>query len=108
MPGATQCWLPRVRLALYAERVALALRNFAHPSSTMSDAAVLIAELRDLLAEVATMGDPATGMLSPGERAQLRARLDALWARRAEFPLDDLGLALFERARRIVDGALDS
>ncbi|HSV19920.1 MAG TPA: hypothetical protein VLR71_16015 [Casimicrobiaceae bacterium] len=74
----------------------------------MPDAAVLIAELRDLLAEVATMGDPVTGMLSPGERAQLRARLDALWARRAEFPLDDLGLALFERARRIVDGALDS
>jgi hypothetical protein len=74
----------------------------------MSDAAVLIAELRDLLAEVGTMGDPETGMLSPGERAQLRARLDALWTRRAEFPLDELGLALFERARRIVDGALDS
>ena len=74
----------------------------------MPDAAALIVALQDILADIETMGDPTTGALSPHERAQLRARLDRLWARRADFPLDELGLALFERARRIVDGARDS
>lgn len=73
----------------------------------MTDASTLIRALQDIVADVETMGD-ASGRLSPGERAQLRDRLDALWARRAEFPMDDVGIALFERARRIVDGALDS
>ena len=74
----------------------------------MSDAATLIRALQDIVADIETMGDPATGKLSPEERDQLRGRLDALWARRTEFPIDDVGIALFERARRIVDGALDS
>jgi hypothetical protein len=69
---------------------------------------VLIHALQDLLEQIEEMGDPATGRLSLGERARLRAALDALWSRRAEFPMDELSLALFERARRIVDGALDS
>jgi hypothetical protein len=73
----------------------------------MSDASTLIRALQDIVADIETMGD-ASGRLSPGEREQLRDRLDALWARRAEFPMDDVGLALFERARRIVEGALDS
>ncbi|HTI46596.1 MAG TPA: hypothetical protein VMB76_08565 [Casimicrobiaceae bacterium] len=68
----------------------------------------LIEALEGILADIDTMGDPVTGSLSPGERDELRARLEALWVRRAEFPLDELGLALFERARRLVDGALDS
>jgi hypothetical protein len=74
----------------------------------MSDAASLIRALQAILVDVESMGDPATGKLLPGERERLRARLDALWERRAEFPLDEMGVALFERARRIVDGALDS
>ena len=74
----------------------------------MSDANDLIRALESIVADIDAMGDPATGCLTPGERDELRARLDALWARRAEFPLDEMGLALFERARRIVDGALDS
>jgi hypothetical protein len=74
----------------------------------MTQAEALIRALERILADIDSMGDPDTGRLTPGERDELRARLDALWARRAEFPLDDLGLALFERARRIVDGALDS
>ena len=74
----------------------------------MSDATSLIRALETILVDIESMGDPATGRLSPTEREQLRVRLDALWARRAEYPLDDLSLALFERARRIVDGALDS
>lgn len=73
----------------------------------MSDAATLIRALQDIVADIETMGD-ASGRLSPAERDQLRERLDALWARRAEFPMDEVGLALFERARRIVEGALDS
>ena len=73
----------------------------------MTDASTLIRELQDIVADIETMGD-ASGRLSPGEREQLRERLDALWGRRGEFPMDDVGLALFERARRIVDGALDS
>ena len=74
----------------------------------MANATDLIAALQDILLDIETMGDPATGALSPEERRRLRERLDALWARRAEFPLDDMGVALFERARRIVDGARDS
>lgn len=74
----------------------------------MSDATALIHALQAILVDIESMGDPQTGQLSPAERAQLRERLDALWTRRADFPLDDLCLALFERARRIVDGALDS
>jgi len=73
----------------------------------MTDASTLIRELQDIVADIETMGD-ASGRLSPGEREQLRERLDALWARRSEFPMDEVGLALFERARRIVEGALDS
>jgi hypothetical protein len=68
----------------------------------------LIEALEGILADIDNMGDPDTGCLSPGERDELRTRLEALWVRRAEFPLDELGLALFERARRMVDGALDS
>jgi hypothetical protein len=74
----------------------------------MADATALIRALEAILSDIDTMGDPDTGQLSANERDQLRERLDALWARRAELPLDELGLALFERARRIVDGALDS
>ena len=77
-------------------------------AARMSDVATLIHALQVILADIDTMGDPATGRLSPAEREQLRGRLDALWARRAEFTLDEVSLALFERARRIVDGALDS
>lgn len=68
----------------------------------------LIDALQNLVAQIEDMGDPRTGRLSAGERERLRIQLDALWRRRADVPLDDLGLALFERARRIVDGALDS
>lgn len=74
----------------------------------MSDPDELIHELESIVADIDTMGDPDTGRLSPQERQQLRERLDALWERRAEFSLDELGVALFERARRLVDGALDS
>jgi len=74
----------------------------------MTDAGALIRELEAILVDIESMGDPSSGALLPGERARLRAALDALWARRAEFPLDEMGVALFERARRIVDGALDS
>ena len=74
----------------------------------MSDATALIRALEAILVDIESMGDPATGRLSPTEREQLRSRLDGLWTRRADFPLDDMTLALFERARRIVDGALDS
>ena len=74
----------------------------------MSDAAPLIQALQTILVDIESMGDPATGRLSPTERESLRERFDALWARRGEFPLDEMSLALFERARRIVDGALDS
>lgn len=70
--------------------------------------AELIQELESIVNDIDTMGDPDTGRLSPGERDQLRQRLEALWVRRDEFDLDELGLALFERARRMVDGALDS
>jgi hypothetical protein len=73
----------------------------------MTDAATLIRALQDIVADIDTMGD-ASGRLSPSEREQLRQRLDALWARRTEFPMDDVAIALFERARRIVEGALDS
>jgi hypothetical protein len=73
----------------------------------MADATTLIAALQDIVSDIETMGD-ASGRLSPAERELLRRRLDALWARRAEFPMDEVALALFERARRIVDGALDS
>jgi hypothetical protein len=73
----------------------------------MADASRLIQALQEIVADIETMGD-ASGRLSPGERDQLRDRLDALWARRAEFPMDEVAIALFERARRIVDGALDS
>jgi hypothetical protein len=72
------------------------------------DAEELIRALEDLLAQIEDMGDPATGRLSPGERQRLRQQLDALWAQRAGVPLDALGVALFEHARRIVDGVLDS
>ena len=74
----------------------------------MTDVNDLIAALQSILGDVETMGDPATGKLTPVERERLRTRLDALWERRHEFPLDEIGVALFERARRIVDGALDS
>ena len=74
----------------------------------MPDAAPLIHALQAILVDIESMGDPSTGSLSPFERDRLRDRLDALWARRDEFPLDELCVALFERARRIVDGALDS
>ena len=73
----------------------------------MPDAADLIRALQEILGDIDSMGD-ASGRLSPGERAHVRERLDALWERRADYPMDDLGIALFERARRIVDGALDS
>jgi hypothetical protein len=68
----------------------------------------LIDALTDLLAQIEDMGDPRTGRLSAGERERLGAQLDALWRQRGDVPLDELGVALFERARRIVDGALDS
>jgi hypothetical protein len=68
----------------------------------------LIEALEDLLGQIEDMGDPGTGRLSPGERDHLRQQLDRLWAQRDAMPLDDLGIALFERARRIVDGAPDS
>jgi hypothetical protein len=68
----------------------------------------LIDALQDLLAQIEDMGDPQTGRLSAGERERLRTQLDLLWRQRADVPLDELGVALFERARRIVDGALDS
>ena len=74
----------------------------------MSNAASLIRALETILVDIESMGDPATGRLSPAEREALRERLDALWVRRAQFPLDEMSLALFERARRLVDGALDS
>jgi hypothetical protein len=74
----------------------------------MTNAALLIDALQEILAEIETMGDPGTGSLSPAERQHLRERLDALWQRRADFPMDEISVALFERARRIVDGALDS
>jgi hypothetical protein len=74
----------------------------------MTATATLIRALEAILADIETMGDPATGRLSAGEREELRERLDALWARRDEFPLDEMGIALFEHARRIVDGARDS
>ena len=68
----------------------------------------LIDALQDLLAQIDDMGDPQTGRLSAGERERLRIQLDLLWRQRADVPLDEIGVALFERARRIVDGALDS
>ena len=68
----------------------------------------LIAALEALLTQIDEMGDPQTGRLSPLERERLRRQLDVLWAQRQGVALDDLGVALFERARRIVDGALDS
>lgn len=74
----------------------------------MSDSEVLIQALESIVADIDNMGDPDTGCLSPGERDELRARLEALWVRRDEFALDEMGMALFERARRLVDGALDS
>jgi hypothetical protein len=74
----------------------------------MTDVATLISALQSILADIETMGDPGTGALSATERERLRARLDALWQRRAEFPMDEMSLALFERARRIVEGARDS
>jgi hypothetical protein len=74
----------------------------------MADVATLIHALQAILADIETMGDPATGALSPSERERLRARLDALWQRRGEFAMDDISVALFERARRIVEGARDS
>ena len=79
-----------------------------YPALAMSDPTALIHALQAILVDIESMGDPATGRLTPTERDRLRHRLDALWERRAEFPLDELSLALFERARRIVDGALDS
>ena len=74
----------------------------------MADVATLIHALQSILVDIETMGDPATGALSPAERELLRARLDALWQRRGEFPMDEMSVALFERARRIVEGARDS
>ena len=74
----------------------------------MAEVTTLIRALEAILADIETMGDPATGALSPAERERLRARLDALWQRRDEFPLDDVSVALFEHARRIVDGVRDS
>ncbi|HEY1329706.1 MAG TPA: hypothetical protein VGI14_22430 [Casimicrobiaceae bacterium] len=74
----------------------------------MNDPDELVNALESILSDMDNMGDPDTGRLSPGERDELRSRLDALWERRAEFPLDEMGVALFERARRLVDGALDS
>jgi hypothetical protein len=74
----------------------------------MADVVTLIRALEAILTDIETMGDPATGALSPTERERLRARLDVLWQRREEFPLDEVSVALFEHARRIVDGVRDS
>ena len=73
----------------------------------MADMTPLVAQLEEILADVETMGD-AAGNLSPGERASLRERLDELWAQRDRYPMDAMCVALFEHARRIVDGARDS